>query len=180
MHAPVNLLGNAVEALKGSGGTISVEACARVACTVFSKSGERLTVEGERRTMARALVVDDESDARAFVRAILQGEGWEVSEASDGDDAVKQARKLMPDLIILDVQMPRKDGFAVFGELVESPKTKDIKVIMLTGVREKYGVGFTAESVGEYVGGRKPDGYAEKPMDPGAFKRLVKKVMGPP
>jgi two-component system alkaline phosphatase synthesis response regulator PhoP len=126
--------------------------------------------------MAKALVVDDESDARDFVRAILEGDGWEVAEAADGDAGLQAARAAPPDLIILDVQMPKKDGFLVFGELIGNPETRDCKVIMLTGVREKVGIGFSAGEMGDFIG-REPNAYVEKPIDPEAFKRVVANVM---
>jgi len=127
--------------------------------------------------MGKALVVDDESDAREFVRAILESEDWEVFEAADGKSGLKKAQELKPDLIVLDVQMPEKDGFSVFGDLAGDPETKDIKVIMLTGVGKKYGIGFSAESMGDYIG-KEPEAYVEKPIEPEAFKRVVQKVVG--
>lgn len=127
--------------------------------------------------MAKALVVDDEADAREFVRAILEGEGWEVDEAADGEAGLEQVAKLKPDLVVLDVQMPKVDGFAVFSELVKKPETAGIKVIMLTGVREKMGMGFSAADMAEFMG-KEPDAYVEKPIDPEAFKRVVGEVMG--
>lgn len=126
--------------------------------------------------MMKALVVDDERDAREFVRAILEGQGWEVAEAVDGDDGLKQASASQPDLVVLDVQMPNKNGFVVFGELAENPETKDCKVIMLTGVREKTGIGFSAADMGEFIGGE-PNAYIEKPIEPETFKRIVAEVM---
>lgn len=127
--------------------------------------------------MARALIVDDEADAREFVRAILESEDWEVEEAEDGEAGLAKAGELKPDLIVLDVQMPKKDGFAVFGELVKNPDTTDAKVIMLTGVGEKMGIGFSGDDMSEYLG-KEPDAYVEKPIEPEAFKRIVQKVAG--
>jgi CheY-like chemotaxis protein len=127
--------------------------------------------------MGKVLVVDDESDARQFVRAIMEGDGWEVFEAGDGEAALAEAKRLKPDLIVLDVQMPKKDGFAVFAELAGSPDTGTIRVIMLTGVRQKVGIGFSADDMDEYMG-KQPDAYVEKPIDPAAFKRVVRRVTG--
>ena len=126
--------------------------------------------------MRRALVVDDESDARAFVCAILESDGWEVAEAVDGADGLEQAKASPPDLIVLDVQMPNKDGFTVFGELAKDPDTKDVKVIMLTGVAEKTGMGFSADDMEAFYG-REPDAYVEKPIDPEGFQRVVQRVV---
>jgi len=123
------------------------------------------------------LVVDDESDARAFVRAILEPEGWQVAEAFDGVDGLKQAKALKPDLIVLDVQMPRKNGFEVFNDLSQDADTQGIKVIMLTGVAEKTGIRFSGKEMGDYFG-EEPAAYVEKPIDPDVFKRTVSQVAG--
>lgn len=125
--------------------------------------------------MKRALVVDDESDARDFARAILEAEGWEVSEAEDGTTGIQQATSLKPELIILDVQMPHKSGFDVFTELSKNPQMKDTRVIMLTGVAEKTGIKFSGPDMAAFIG-KEPDAYIEKPIDPESFKRIVKKV----
>jgi CheY-like chemotaxis protein len=125
--------------------------------------------------MRQALVVDDEQDARGFVKSILESEGWQVAEAEDGDAGIAQARSLKPELIVLDVQMPGKGGFDVFTELAKDPDTKDIKVIMLTGVADKTGIRFSADDMGDFLG-KEPDAYIEKPIDPQTFKRIVNKV----
>jgi len=126
--------------------------------------------------MKKALVVDDESDARAFVRAILEPEGWQVAEAIDGADGLKQAKALRPELIILDVQMPRKTGFDMFYDLCQDPALQDTKVIMLTGVAEKTGIRFSSKDMGEFLG-KEPDAYVEKPIDPDTLKRAVLRLM---
>jgi len=127
--------------------------------------------------MKKALVVDDERDARDFVRAILEGEGWNVEEAANGDLGLKAAKSIKPDLVVLDVQMPQRDGFDVFSELSRDADLKDTRVIMLTGVAAKVGIRFSKEEMGEFLG-REPDAYVEKPIDPEAFKRVVRKVTG--
>jgi len=129
--------------------------------------------------MRQALVVDDESDARDFVRAILQSEGWEVAEAKDGGSGIEQALALKPELIVLDVQMPDKSGFDVFNELAQNPDAGKSKIIMLTGVADKVGMHFSAEDMGEFYG-QAPDAYVEKPINPEAFKRVVNKVCPTP
>ena len=125
----------------------------------------------------KVLVVDDESDARAFVRAILEPEGWQVEEAFDGVDGLKQAKALKPDLMVLDVQMPRKGGFELFSELIQDPALQNIKVVMLTGVAERTGLRFSGKEMGEFLG-KEPDAYVEKPIDPEILKRAVQKVAG--
>jgi len=123
----------------------------------------------------KVLVVDDESDARAFVRAIMEPDGWQVTEAFDGVDGLKQAKALKPDLMVLDVQMPRKGGFELFSDLIQDPAMQNIKVIMLTGVAERTGLRFSGKEMGDFLG-KEPDAYVEKPIDPEVFKRAVQKV----
>ncbi len=127
--------------------------------------------------MKKALVVDDEMDAREFVKAILEPDGWEVVEAEDGASALEKVRAEKPDLMVLDVQMPGKTGFDVFGEIVQDGELADLKVVMLTGVKEKVGIGFSSDAMGEFYG-KEPAAYVEKPIDPDAFKRVVADVCG--
>ena len=125
--------------------------------------------------MRKALVVDDESDAREFVRAILEPDGWEVLEAEDGAAGIEKAKETQPDLVILDVEMPNVNGFQVFTELIKLPETAGAKIVMLTGVADKLGMRFSADDMGNFLG-REPDAYVEKPIDPDQFKRVVQDV----
>jgi two-component system, OmpR family, KDP operon response regulator KdpE len=75
------------------------------------------------------LIVDDESRMRRFVRMNLELEGWRVSEASDGLEAIRQVREEMPDLVVLDVEMPQLDGFETLAEI---RRASPVPVIMLT------------------------------------------------
>ena len=90
---------------------------------------------------------------------------------------LEKAKEATPDLIVLDVQMPGKDGFAVFKDLKDGPGTKDIPVIMLTGVAGKVGISFSSKDMGSLVGAE-PEAYVEKPVDPKTFQQTVSKVLG--
>lgn len=127
--------------------------------------------------MRKLLIVDDESDAREFVRAILESEDWDIAEAVDGKDGLTKARELRPDLIILDVQMPEMNGFDVFSALAGDAEAGTAKVIMLTGVAAKTGIGFSKEEMGAFWG-KEPDAYVEKPIEPALLLRTVARVMG--
>jgi len=83
------------------------------------------------------LVVDDEKKIRELLKLRLSAEGYKVVQAEDGEEAVEQARKNSPDLILMDVMMPRMDGAEAARELHEDPKTKDIPVIFLTSMITK-------------------------------------------
>ena len=77
----------------------------------------------------RILVVDDEARMRRFVRMNLELEGFLVLEASDGLEAIRKTREEMPDLVLLDVEMPKLDGFETLREI---RRTSPVPVIMLT------------------------------------------------
>jgi CheY-like chemotaxis protein len=84
--------------------------------------------------MARILVVDDEPSIVKLVKTTLVGRGHTVDEAFDGVEALAQAKLHHPDLILLDVMMPRMDGTEVRKRLLADPATKDIPVIHLSAV----------------------------------------------
>jgi CheY-like chemotaxis protein len=67
--------------------------------------------------MTRVLIADDKETSRELIRMVLETLGYEVREASDGLEAVRYAREVPPDLIILDLQMPVLDGFGALAEL---------------------------------------------------------------
>ncbi len=85
----------------------------------------------------RILAVDDESDVLLIIKTALQSEGYEVSTASNGPDALVSARENPPDLVLLDVMMPQMTGFEVLRALKDDDKTSTIPVIMLTGLSER-------------------------------------------
>ena len=126
-------------------------------------------------TSRTALVVDDESTTRDFLRAILESIDWKVIEAPDGATALSTAVEQKPQLILLDVQMPGESGFSTFASLRENPATAEIPVIMVTGVAEKTGIKFSGKEMGEFIG-KEPNAYLEKPVDPEGLKSTVASV----
>jgi CheY-like chemotaxis protein len=99
--------------------------------------------------MKRILIADDKPSSRELLRTILEKLGYEVFEAGDGVEAVELARSCRPDLLILDLQMPRKDGFGVIAELRSEDDFAATPVMALTasamaGDRERaIAAGFT-------------------------------------
>ena len=77
------------------------------------------------------LVVDDDPDLVETVAMMLESKGCEVGMAYDGIEAEESIKKRRPDLIILDIMMPRKDGYVLCAELKASPKTREIPIILL-------------------------------------------------
>jgi DNA-binding response OmpR family regulator len=80
----------------------------------------------------RILVVDDEEDVLMLCRVNLEFEGFEVGEASDGAQALASIRKDPPDLVLLDVMMPVKDGWETLAELRSDASLDNVRVVMLT------------------------------------------------
>jgi CheY-like chemotaxis protein len=88
------------------------------------------------------LVVDDDPSARELLRRHLQRGGYAVRMAANGQEAIRLARKLQPDVITLDVMMPQMDGWAVLSAMKEDPALAEIPVIMVTNV-ESQSIGFS-------------------------------------
>ena len=86
--------------------------------------------------MTKVLVIDDEAPIRLLCRVNLEAEGMEVIEASDGESGIEKARHERPDVILLDIMMPRLDGWDVAEKLVRDELTKQIPIIFLTARAE--------------------------------------------
>ncbi|HWR98444.1 MAG TPA: diguanylate cyclase [Candidatus Methanoperedens sp.] len=115
------------------------------------------------------LVVDDEPDILSLHRVILEGEGWQVITSGDGVDAIQKATDRLPDLIVLDVMMPRMNGYQVCRLLKNDPRTATIPIVICT-VR-------TLESEKRYALTSGADEYLVKPFDPADLVRLVRGLL---
>jgi len=82
------------------------------------------------------LIVDDDPDMVETVGMMLESKGYEVGKAYDGVEGEESIRKRRPDLVVLDVMMPRKNGYVLCAELKKSKDTKEIPIILLTAVGE--------------------------------------------
>jgi len=87
--------------------------------------------------MKKILIADDRSEVVELVKVTLEGEGYRTIEASDGREALEKIRKEKPNLILLDIVMPKMDGFEVLSKLKNDSQTKDTPVIMLTAQGQK-------------------------------------------
>ena len=104
------------------------------------------------------LVVDDDPDIARFVEVNLRSAGYDVAVAGDGEQALERAQELRPDLVLLDVMMPRIDGFEVAQRLRRNPQTANTSIIMLTAKA------LSADKVTGLQSGA--DDYIIKPFDP--------------
>lgn len=146
----------------------------------------------------RVLVVDDDENTRRFLSVALEANGYEPLTAEDGDEGLKMVQEDKPDLILLDVMMPKKTGFVLFKQLRRKDEFKDIPVIMLTAVAEvleedqSHAEGETTErpfdSLRESLrkaitqmreeGLVKPEVFIDKPIDPEQLIREVRNLIG--
>jgi len=78
------------------------------------------------------LVVDDSPSELKLMQLALEGKGYQILTAADGEQALARAAEFRPDLIVLDVVLPKKNGFQVCRQIKSEPATKDIKVIMVS------------------------------------------------
>jgi CheY-like chemotaxis protein len=100
--------------------------------------------------MKRILIVDDRATSRELLHTVLEKQGYAVIEAGDGEEALRKTRTENPDLILLDLQMPVRNGYEVLAELRSDPRYAALPIIAITasamqGDREKaLAAGFTA------------------------------------
>ncbi len=83
------------------------------------------------------LIVDDNQPEVETLQRLLESKGYTVHTALDGEQAIAQAMQLHPQLILLDIILPKKNGFQVCRQLKTSPETKDIKIIIITQKKQE-------------------------------------------
>jgi CheY-like chemotaxis protein len=117
----------------------------------------------------RVLVVDDEPDVLLLCRVNLEFEGYEVMEAADGVEAMSRVRERRPDVILLDVMMPRMDGWQVLTELKADDQLADIPVVMLTAkVQDQDQIRGWSSGASEYI---------TKPFSPLSLSQVLDDVL---
>jgi twitching motility two-component system response regulator PilH len=127
----------------------------------------------------KALVVDDNPDVRRFSVAILEKNGYTSLVAEDGENGLRMIKEEKPDLVILDVLMPRQSGVRLYRELKTAESLKDIKVIVLGEIAEKAFLR-SQKALAEFGGAKvpEPEMYLEKPVEPEELAEAIQKVMG--
>jgi CheY-like chemotaxis protein len=119
--------------------------------------------------MKKILVAEDNPANRELMREVLTGRGYEVIEACDGQEALQKIEETRPDLVLLDIQLPVLDGFAVLTRLRENPDYKSLRVLAVTAnaMREDREKGMKAGF----------DAYISKPIDIAALRVQVEKML---
>jgi CheY-like chemotaxis protein len=116
------------------------------------------------------LVVDDDEVIRRLIAVNLQLEGFDVETAVDGQDCLERVAEIDPDVITLDVMMPRLDGWETAVQLRKSPETAHIKVVLITARAQE-----DDKNHGSQVGA---DAYLTKPFDPNEMIRVIRELAG--
>lgn len=117
----------------------------------------------------KILVVEDEADFRMMLRTRLEANGYEVSEAEDGAIGLEKARNTGPDLIILDVMLPKMDGYKVARLLKFDERHRNIPIIILTARTQQ-----SDRETGMEVGA---DAYLTKPYKPEEMLEIVARLL---
>lgn len=119
--------------------------------------------------MAKILVVEDERDILELVEISLQLGGFEVAKAMDGLEAMEKALTEQPDLILLDIKLPKLSGYEVCKKLKEIPQMKNVPVVFLTARGQEHEI-----KAGFEAGG---DDYIIKPFSPEELPRKVREIL---
>lgn len=120
-------------------------------------------------------MVDDETDFCGAVKILLESKNYEVFLAYDGKEGLDKARMLEPDLVILDVMMPKMNGYDVCVVLKADPKLNQVPVILLTGVDQSIFKTAYTKAMGLMT---EADDYIAKPVDSAELVMRVEQLLG--
>ena len=121
-------------------------------------------------SLGRVLVVDDDDVIRQLISVNLELEGFEVATATDGQDCLDKVGQVQPDVITLDIMMPRLDGWETASRLRADPATAGIKVVLLSARAQEADL-----ARGTRIG---VDAYLTKPFDPDELIDVVRRLAG--
>jgi CheY-like chemotaxis protein len=120
--------------------------------------------------MSKILVAEDNLPNRELIREILESCGHEVIEAENGQQALERLQETKPDLVLLDIQMPVLDGYAVVRQLRQIPRLANLKILALTA--------YAMQGDREKVLQSGFDGYLTKPIDMTALTNELRHLLG--
>jgi CheY-like chemotaxis protein len=133
---------------------------------------------GEEKT-ATVLVVDDEPDVVTYLTTLLEDHGYRTRSAGDADSAISEMRARKPDLICIDIMMPRRSGLSLYHQVKTDPGLKDVPIIVVSAFSrledftgKKFRRLFPDESVPE------PTDFIEKPVNVEHFIETVERTLG--
>ena len=127
----------------------------------------------------KVLVVDDDPDVRLFNTTVLEENGYLPLEAENGEEGLRMIQTEKPDLVILDVLMPRQSGIRLYRELKTNAALKDLKVLILSGIAQKTFLR-SQQALTEFGENPipEPEFYIEKPVDADVLAETIRKAIG--
>ena len=126
----------------------------------------------------KVLVVDDDPDVRLFNITVVEENGYTPLEATNGEEGMRLIQNEKPDLVILDVLMPRESGVRLYRQIKTDTKLKQIPVIILSGITEKSFLR-SQKALTEFGGAAvpEPEAYLEKPVEPEELAAAIKAIL---
>lgn len=127
----------------------------------------------------KVLIVDDDPDVRLFSQAVLEENGYMPVMAKNGEEGEEMIRNDPPDLIVLDVLMPKESGIRLYRNMKTSKKFKNIPIVILSGIAENSFLR-SQKVLTEFGGDPVPDpeAYLEKPVDGEVLANTIKTILG--
>ena len=123
--------------------------------------------------MPRVLVVEDDPDFASLISIILRDGGYSVTTARDGEEAMDEVSRSIPDLITLDLQLPRASGAHFYCQIRSKDEYQRIPIIVITGLRASQEADFVIRSFLGGEGRAAPDAYFDKPFSRHELVRTV-------
>ncbi len=117
----------------------------------------------------RILIVDDETEMVEMEMVRLKASGYDVAAVYDGPGGLEKVKFLQPDLVILDIMLPKLDGYQVCAALKKDPSTQNIPIILVSAMDQKYDT-----HLGKKVGA---DAYFTKPFEPVALMAKIRELL---
>jgi len=134
------------------------------------KLDKEIDMAEERKTI---LIVEDEPDTTTYLSTLLGDAGYNTVQAEDGDQALDRVKASRPDLITLDISMPKKSGVRFYRDMKESDEWKGIPIVIVTGLSSDFE---------KFISTRRhvpaPEGYVSKPIDKEQMLALIKDQIG--
>jgi len=145
----------------------------------------------------QVLLIDDDPNTVKYLSVLLEEHGYDPVSAGDGAEGLQRIQQAKPDLVVLDVMMPKKSGFVLFKQLKKDDRYKDIPILMLTGIsgileemesRKEETFEKPYDSLREALkkairemredGLVRPDMFVDKPVNPESFVSRVRELIG--
>ncbi|MEW5945408.1 MAG: response regulator [bacterium] len=130
------------------------------------------------KTGKKILVVDDESDVVTYLSTLFQENGYDTVSAADGNEAMEKLKTEKPDLISLDISLPKKSGVKFYREIKGDPDTRNVPVVIVTAIT---GYGDDREAFKRFISTRRqvppPEGFILKPIDTKELLETVRRLL---